>query len=168
MSFLETQSIRRHILTLLRQEGSTPPWDEKSTFRQLDLTLKRLKRDLPEQLQLTPENTQIRLYNGPADKYLLIHAMCMMCTVWLYREYMPLSPWMLKTPQGPLDEPLISEQPPDPDYWVNQAKDCFGACKDFANLLHSLHDVQTETPTMAFATYTVAWSGTSSYLVVQH
>ncbi|CAO2650530.1 Nn.00g018220.m01.CDS01 [Neocucurbitaria sp. VM-36] len=141
-----------------RQEGSTPPWDEKSTFRRLDVTLKRLKRDLPEQLQLTPENTQIRLYNGPADKYLLIHAMCMMCTVWLYREYMPLSPWTLKSPQGPLDDPLISETPPEPDYWVNQAKDCFGACKDFANLLHSLHDVQAETPTMAFATYTVAWS----------
>lgn len=150
-------------LTRFRQEGSTPPWDEKSTFRQLDDTLKRLKRDLPEQLQLTPENTQIRLYNGPADKYLLIHAMCMMCTVWLYREYMPLSPWQLKTPQGPLDDPLISEKPPNPDYWVNQAKDCFGACKDFANLLHSLHDVQAETPTMAFATYTLAWSGKSFY-----
>ncbi|KAJ4367446.1 hypothetical protein N0V83_007029 [Neocucurbitaria cava] len=144
-----------------RQEGSTPPWHEKSTFRRLDDTLKRLKRDLPEQLQLTAENTQIRLYRGPADKYLLIHAMCMMCTVWLYREYMPLSPWTLKIPSGPMDEPLISETPPDPNYWINQAKDCFGACKDFANLLHSLHDVQAETPTMAFATYTVAWSGMS-------
>lgn len=149
-----------------RQEGSTPPWNEKTTFKQLEHKLQLLKAGLPEQLQLTPENTQDRIYNG-SDKYVLIHAMYMMCTVWLYREYMAMMPWKLTFPQGPLDEPLITEKPPHPNYWIDQAKACFGACKDFADLLHSVHSSSSnnrlvETPTVAFATFTVAWSSKSA------
>ncbi|KAH7388839.1 hypothetical protein BKA66DRAFT_460930 [Pyrenochaeta sp. MPI-SDFR-AT-0127] len=144
-----------------RREGSTPPWDKSTTFYQLETKLQRLKAGLPEQLQLTPENTQDRIYNG-SEKYVLIHAMYMMCTVWLYREYMAMMPWKLTEPQGPLDEPLIAEKPPHPSYWSDQAKACFGACRDFAELLHAIHSSRSnnklvETPTVAFAAYTVAW-----------
>jgi hypothetical protein len=82
------------------------------------------------------------------------------CYVWLYREYLPSLPWKLRCPQGPLEEPLIDEDPPTPDYWIQQAKDMTGACRDFTDLLHSLesagvHSNVVETPMVAFACFSV-------------
>ncbi|KAI4646172.1 uncharacterized protein J4E79_010681 [Alternaria viburni] len=105
-----------------RQEGKNPPWCATTGFKKLEDKLKQLKRDLPDHLQLTSDNNDDRSYNSPG-KYVAIHAMYTLCFVWLYREYMPTSPWTLTYPRGPLDEPLIDEKPPDPDYWIKQAKD---------------------------------------------
>jgi hypothetical protein len=149
---------RRH-LTTCRQEGKTPPWHETTGFKKLEDKLKQLKRDLPDHLQLTDDNTVDRIYNTPG-KYVAIHAMYTLCFVWLYREYMPTSPWTLTYPRGPLDEPLIDEKPPDPDYWINQAKDCWKACVEFTNLLHKIetsrvHSNLVQTPTVAFSCFAV-------------
>ncbi|RAR11257.1 serine threonine kinase fungal-specific transcription factor [Stemphylium lycopersici] len=125
-----------------RQEGKTPPWHSSTTFKKLEDKLKQLKRDLPDHLQLTAENTEDRIYNNPG------------------KEYMPTSPWTLPRPQGPLDEPLIDEPPPDPEYWINQAKDCARACSDFTQLLHTIgtmrtHSDSVQTPMVAFACFAV-------------
>ncbi|KAF1943257.1 hypothetical protein EJ02DRAFT_374124 [Clathrospora elynae] len=150
-----------------RQEGKIPPWDQRTTFKKLEDKLKRLKANLPGHLQLTSENTGDRVFNG-SGKYVLIHAMYTMCFVWLYREYMATSPWTVTHPKGPIDEPLIEDEPPDPRYWVNQAKDCWRACSDFTNMLHTIesswngaessssHSNLVETPTVAFACFTVS------------
>ena len=161
---------RSNLLTHTRQEGTTPPWDETTTFNKLETKLKQLKDRLPEHLQLTPENTQDQIYHG-SDKYVLIHTVYTLCTVWLYREYMAMAPWGLSSPSGPLDEPLILKDPPERDYWIKQAKACFGACRDYADLLYAvqLHAVHpkldnklVETPIVAFAAYTVSWSSKSA------
>jgi len=73
---------------------------------------------------------------------------------------MPTSPWTLTYPRGPLDEPLIDEKPPDPDYWTRQAKDCWKACLDFTTLLHTIensrvHSNLVQTPTVAFSCFAV-------------
>ena len=73
---------------------------------------------------------------------------------------MPTSPWALPRPCGPLDDPLIDETPPEPDYWVNQARDCARACSDFTNLLHKIgfpkaHSNPVQTPMVAFACFAV-------------
>ncbi len=145
-----------------RQEGTTPPWDQRTTFNKLETKLKQLKSGLPDHLQLTPDNTQDRIYNG-SDTYVLIHTVYTMCTVWLYREYMAMAPWALPGPKGPLDEPLISENPPNPEYWIEQSRVCFGVCRDYVDLLHAVHSSSSnnklvETPTLAFAVFTVAWT----------
>jgi hypothetical protein len=80
---------------------------------------------------------------------------------------MPTSPWKLTHPQGPLDEPLIDEEPADPDYWINQAKDMASACRNFTDLLHSIesagvHNNVIETPMVAFACFSVGLCSTSS------
>ncbi|CAN9190334.1 unnamed protein product [Alternaria alternata] len=142
-----------------RQEGKTPPWRSTTGFKKLEDKLKQLKRDLPDHLQLTQDNTEDRIYNKPG-KYVSIHAMYTLCFVWLYREYMPTSPWTLAYPRGPLDEPLIDEKPPDPEYWIKQAKDCWKACLDFTHLLHTIetsrvHSNLIQTPTVAFSCFAV-------------
>ena len=142
-----------------RQEGKTPPWRSTTGFKRLEDKLKQLKRDLPDHLQLTQDNTEDRIYNKPG-KYVSIHAMYTLCFVWLYREYMPTSPWTLAYPRGPLDEPLIDEKPPDPEYWIKQAKDCWKACLDFTHLLHTIetsrvHSNLIQTPTVAFSCFAV-------------
>ncbi|KAI4606597.1 hypothetical protein J4E83_009969 [Alternaria metachromatica] len=146
-------------LLMLGQEGKNPPWCATTGFKKLEDKLKQLKRDLPDHLQLTSDNNDDRSYNSPG-KYVAIHAMYTLCFVWLYREYMPTSPWTLTYPRGPLDEPLIDEKPPDPDYWIKQAKDCWKACLDFTTLLHTIENSQVhsnlvQTPTVAFSCFAV-------------
>ncbi|KAI4638014.1 hypothetical protein J4E93_010482 [Alternaria ventricosa] len=144
---------------IIGQEGKNPPWCATTGFKKLEDKLKQLKRDLPDHLQLTSDNNDDRSYNSPG-KYVAIHAMYTLCFVWLYREYMPTSPWTLTYPRGPLDEPLIDEKPPDPDYWIKQAKDCWKACLDFTTLLHTIENSQVhsnlvQTPTVAFSCFAV-------------
>jgi hypothetical protein len=153
-------------LTSGRQEGKVPPFNSASGFWKLDHKLQQHKRDLPENLQLTPGNTTERTYHNPGP-YVTIHAIYTMLSFWLYREYMAMSPWALDKPRGPLDEPLIEETPPDPEYWINQAKDCWRACSEFAHLLHSIksariHNSLAETPMVVFACFNVAIGSKSS------
>ncbi|KAI8936508.1 hypothetical protein NX059_006913 [Plenodomus lindquistii] len=143
-----------------RQKGTPAPWTKESTFKKLEDQLKALKSELPNHLQLNPEIAEDRIYNG-SDKYVLIHALYTVCTVFLYREYMAMAPWSIECPQGPLDEPLITAEPDDPNYWVDQAKECWKTCKEFIDLLHSIQTRRTpnsliQMPTVAFAAFTVA------------
>lgn len=142
-----------------RQEGATPPWDENTKFKKLENKLRLFKQELPDQLQLTAENNQDRVYNG-SDNYLLIHALYTVCTVFLYREYMAMAPWAEKKPVGPLDEPLIRARPPTEDYWINQAQECWKVCKEFIDLLADMQSARRKSdlpqmPIVAFASFTV-------------
>jgi len=87
-----------------------------------------------------------------------------LCTIALYREYMAFAPFSVTTPEGPLDEPRVNKAIPYPDYWVRQARKCFGAAREFTDLLEACHraDALVDTPIAGFATYIVAWCGESS------
>jgi hypothetical protein len=78
---------------------------------------------------------------------------------------MAFKPWNLKKPEGPLDEPKITESPPEdqPNYWITQARRCFGAAKDFADLLKTCQsaDALVDSPIAGWATYIVTWCGES-------
>jgi hypothetical protein len=93
-----------------------------------------------------------------------MHAFLMLSTVALYREYIAFSPWRVTTPVGPLDDPKVTEPLPKdrPNYWVEQASDCFGAVKGFASILQAckVQSLVVESPIAGFATYLVAWCGT--------
>ncbi|KAF1837257.1 hypothetical protein BDW02DRAFT_519502 [Decorospora gaudefroyi] len=142
------------------KEGKVAPWNAATKFKEVEDSLERLKRELPEDLQLTPRNTDDRIYNG-SGLYVSIHAMYTTCFIWLYREYMPVAPWTLTHPKGPTEAPLIEEAPPNSEYWIQQARTCFGACSEFTNLIHALASSRSqnnlvETPMVAFACYSVA------------
>lgn len=93
----------------------------------------------------------------------MLHAVITLCTIALYREYMAFLPFKVESPQGPLDEPKFEQKPPDdkPDYWVDQARECFKAAKEFSDLVQECWrwDRLVETPVSAFTVYTVAFCG---------
>jgi hypothetical protein len=140
-----------------------PPWDERSGFFKLEAKNEMLKAALPRHLILTQHNTDTRIYSPPSKNYVTIHALHTLSTVALYREYLAFAPWHERRPVGPIDEPKISELPPQEDYWIQQARACFGACKAFADLLRSCRkaDALVESVVAGWATYIVAWCGES-------
>lgn len=139
------------------------PWHRECGFKQLEDDNQRLKSALPRRFVLTPRNTETHISYKTSRNYVLIHAIYTLCTVALYREYMPFLPWNVQRPQGPLDEPKITEKLPDGqgNYWSNQAQICFGVARDFAHLLRSCQPAHAlvETPIAGWATYIVAWCG---------
>jgi hypothetical protein len=76
---------------------------------------------------------------------------------------MAFAPWGVKKPEGPLDDPKIKEPIPkdQPDYWILQARRCFGAARDFADLLKACQSANAlvDSPIVGWATYIVAWCG---------
>jgi hypothetical protein len=149
---------------LSRSQGNLAPWNPATDFYHLEERLLHLKRSLPLDLQLTPRNTEVHIYTGTSRVYVLMHAFLMLSTVALYREYIAFSPWRVTTPVGPLDDPKVTEPLPKdrPNYWVEQASDCFGAVKGFASILQAckVQSLVVESPIAGFATYLVAWCGT--------
>jgi hypothetical protein len=93
----------------------------------------------------------------------MIHALHTLCTIALYTQYMPFAPWGKGKPEGPLDEPRITEPLPNdhPDYWIVQARKCFGAGKDFAELLRVCQSAGAlvESTIAGWATYIAGWCG---------
>ncbi|KAL6708497.1 hypothetical protein ACN47E_002760 [Coniothyrium glycines] len=145
-----------------RQEGKVPPWNDNNRFKRFDDRLQKLKRELPQNLQLTAENTEDRAYHKP-EKYVLIHAMYTLCVIFLYREYLPFAPWGAKGPEGPLEEPLITEKHPSrPNYWIDQARAFCKTCRDFADLLEAMQAAEPESliasPIVGFAAFGVCIS----------
>jgi hypothetical protein len=146
-----------------RRQEELDPWDKKSTFFELAMKNKTLKEALPKQLALTTRNTDTHIYSKPSKCYVTIHALLTLSTIALYREYLAFAPWLEKGPVGPIDEPKVQGKPPYKDYWVDQARNCFGACKDFADLLQACRkaDKFVESPITGWTTYIVAWCGES-------
>lgn len=147
-----------------RRKEIHPPWHPESEFKPLESRLNELQRQLPRDFQLTPLNTRNHYYSNTPRHYVSIHSLHMLSTVALYREYMAFTPWELEEPAGPLDEPRIEEEPPEPDYWRKQAEKCFGSAREFAELLKACprqtkeqHEIVVETPMICFSIYQIAW-----------
>jgi hypothetical protein len=110
-------------------------------------------------MMLGSHNTRNKLSCKISRNYIVMHAILSLNTIALYREYMAFLPWDIARPDGPLDKPKIEETPPDKEYWVNQARKCFGAAKDFADLLRAAKSANAlvDSPIVGWATYIVAW-----------
>lgn len=156
----------QHILIQYRLEGKTPPWDPTTTVYHLIKKHEAFQSALPKHMTLNPDNTAACIINKKLRNYISIHAIFSLCTIALYREYLALLPWGQEKPTGPLDEPTIDESPPDgqKDYWVTCARKCFGAARDFADLLRTCEScgAMSESPIVVWTTYIVAWCGKSA------
>lgn len=122
-----------------------------------------LRAGLPQPLTLTTQHTYDHIYSKTSRDYVMIHALHTLCTIALYREYIAFAPWGKAKPEGPLDEPRITQPLPDdmPDYWIDQARKCFGAGKDFAELLIACDaaNALVDSTIAGWATYIVGWCG---------
>ncbi|KAF2996636.1 hypothetical protein E8E13_002867 [Curvularia kusanoi] len=141
------------------------PWNSNTEYYHLDKRLETIRESLPEELQLNPINTENHIYGPPSAAsrtYFLIHAVLMLCKTYLAPEYLPTFGFRLTKPQGPQDEPLVTEKLPadQPDYWVEKAKDCFEYVRDFVNVLQSFkeRDLVVESPFMGHAIWRAAWA----------
>jgi hypothetical protein len=121
----------------------------------------KLHDALPNHLTLAPHNTRNKLSYKTSRNYIVMHAILSLNTIALYREYMAFLPWTISRPDGPLDEPKIDDEPPDKEYWVNQARKCFGAARDLADLLRAAKSANAlvDSPIVGWATYIIAWCG---------
>ncbi|KAF2022720.1 hypothetical protein EK21DRAFT_119458 [Setomelanomma holmii] len=138
------------------------PYENGSSFKELEDDGQRLKNALPRHLTLTPRNTSHHMTYKIGRTYLLIHAVHTLCTIALYREYLPFLPFSVKRPLGPLDEPRIDEKKfplPHPDLWVQQARHCFCVARDFADLFKACRAANSlaERPFAGFTYYIVSW-----------
>ncbi|KAH7414043.1 fungal-specific transcription factor domain-containing protein [Phaeosphaeria sp. MPI-PUGE-AT-0046c] len=144
-----------------RRQEVHPPWNPETKFFELQKRHEELLSALPKHITLTADNTAACIINKMSRNYISIHAVFSLCTIALYREYLALLPWDLKEPEGPLDEPRIVDPLPleQPDYWIVQARKCFGAAREFADLLRTCksRDALVESPIVVWTTYIVAW-----------
>lgn len=134
-----------------------------SKFWKLESQHDELKAALPTQTSLTAKNTKKHAYirSKRSCAYVSVHAIYCLCTIALYREYMAFAPWAVSCPVGPLDEPRLKGSPPNAEYWIRQAQKCFGAAKDYVELLKACQKGSnlTESPIVGFATFLAAWCG---------
>jgi hypothetical protein len=146
------------------------PWDSESKFYKFETDNQKLRGALPKHLTLTAPNTLTHIYSKPSKNYVTIHSLHTLSTIALYREYLAFAPWVEKRPSGPIDEPSLKGEPKDKDYWIKQARSCFGACKDFADLLQACRktDAFVESPIAGWATYIVAWCGKPATIHLFH
>ncbi|KAF1911707.1 fungal-specific transcription factor domain-containing protein [Ampelomyces quisqualis] len=145
-----------------RAKGEKNPWEKKgSTFHDLELKLEALQAALPKHLRYTQRNTTARIYSKTSRIYVEIHAAYRLSAIALYREYMAFAPLGQPGPTGPLDKPLLTPRHPkdDPEYWIRQARTCFGAAREFADLLKAckVANCLVDSAIVGFATYIVAW-----------
>ncbi|UPX11048.1 uncharacterized protein EKO05_0001673 [Ascochyta rabiei] len=140
------------------------PWNPDTTYYKLDKRLREIKDDLPDELRLTPLNTENHIYGAPSGTsrtYFLIHAILTLSTTYLAPEYLATFPFRLPKPQGPLDEPLVTEPLPSgqPNYWVEKAAECFEYVRDFVSILQSFKERNhvVESPIVGHAIYKAAW-----------
>ncbi|KAJ8113919.1 hypothetical protein OPT61_g4072 [Boeremia exigua] len=141
------------------------PWNPDSTYYKLDKRLREIREDLPEELRLTSINTENHVYgvaSATSRTYFLVHAILMLSTTYLAPEYLPTFGFRLTKPQGPMDEPLVTEALPadQPDYWVDKAKECFEHVSDFVSVLQSFKDrgLVVESPFVGHAVWRAAWA----------
>lgn len=142
------------------------PWNPATTYYKLDKRLREIKEDLPDELRLTSLNTENHIYGAPSGTsrtYFLIHAILTLSTTYLAPEYIAAFPFRLAKPQGPMDEPLVTEPLPSdqPNYWIEKISECFEYVRDFVNMVQSFKDrgLVVEAPFVGHAIYKAAWAG---------
>lgn len=141
------------------------PWNPKTRYYDLNKRLQEIKRALPDELQLSPFNTENHVYAPPSATsriYFMLHAVLMLTTSYLAPEYLPTFGFKQTGPTGPLDDPKVTENVPDdqPDYWVAKAAECFEYVRDFVGILRSFkeRDLVVESPFMGHAFWRAAWA----------
>ncbi|KAF2279501.1 uncharacterized protein EI97DRAFT_178452 [Westerdykella ornata] len=147
-----------------KSEGTRPPWHPDSTLTKFNKHLDALRRKLPDQLRLTPNNHDAYLVTQESAPYILIHMLHLICKMMPLREYIPANAINCERtgPIGPLDPPVFPiEQFGHEDYWKKSASDLFKACHDLTDLLYRSEKWNRlpETPLMMFAAYSLAQCG---------
>ncbi|MCJ1311291.1 hypothetical protein MMC25_004962 [Agyrium rufum] len=144
-----------------RKNEKYPPWDDRSTFSQLESELIKFRDTVPRSYRLSQSNTLAHLTQRTSSAYTLLHTLSLLCQIVLHRELMPFVPIRCRGPEGPLDEPTFHENDMPPNFWTNSARLVFQAARDIMDLVHACKSrgLLVETPILGFGLYSVAFIG---------
>ncbi|KAJ8603650.1 hypothetical protein MRB53_042085 [Persea americana] len=150
-----------------RRKEKYPPWDQRSTWHNLERACHDFHVALPRQHTLSSLNIQAHIDQKTSGPYILIHVVWLLCQIILHREYIPFIPIACPKPEGPLDPPVFSQKDHNipPGYWDHSARKVFQSAREIINLIQVCQECGHEliqTPIMAFAVYTVAFVGVYS------
>lgn len=155
-----------HNLADQYREERKPPWDEKSEVWKLQRHLDIFQESLPPRFKLNASNTDSHLGGNALTVYTAIHSLYSLCIIVLHREYIPFIPLNLERPSGPIDAPLVPNDPQMPiGWWDQSASRIFKSARDIADLVRaaSYRERLVQSPPIALAIFTSAFCGIYSY-----
>jgi len=150
-----------------------PPWDPQSQWYQLHKRLENFRDRLPRDLAFSQANISAHLspaFSGSPTPYVLLHAVLLLSSIILHRDYVPFVPLKCSKPQGPLDTPTYSADEYDvpPQWWERSANELLKSARDLINLLQTCREWGgrlVTTPLVSFGLYAAALVGTLNHFV---
>ncbi|KAK1498121.1 fungal specific transcription factor, partial [Colletotrichum abscissum] len=119
-----------------RHTESLPPWDQESTFYQLNKKVDAFYAHLPEEFTWSSSN----FWKHDSSMYISLHMLGALCKIMLHREYLPFIAIKCSEPVGPLDEPVFDRETVPDHFWERSAEQVFKAGRDIIDLISTCRD----------------------------
>ncbi|KAI0014297.1 hypothetical protein F4779DRAFT_559116 [Xylariaceae sp. FL0662B] len=140
-----------------------PPWDERTTFYQLNKKFEAFDSRLPSAFTFSRSNYLKHENHQASSVYVLLHMLRCICLIMLHREYIPFVPIRCKQPEGPLDSPTFprDEYEPPERFWLASAEQVFKAAREILDLIEICQrkDRLPQSTIVLFAIWTAGFVG---------
>ncbi|KAI5868591.1 fungal-specific transcription factor domain-containing protein [Durotheca rogersii] len=137
------------------------PWDERTTFFQLNKKLAAFDAELPGTFTFSRSNYFKHENHQASSVYVLLHMLRSVCLIMLHREYIPFVPIRCKQPEGPLDSPTFPKDEPPEGFWIASAEQVFKAAREIVDLIDICQrkDKLPQSTIVLFAIWTAGFVG---------
>lgn len=126
-------------------------------------SLSRFQEALPRLLRFSKTNIDAHIAQRTTDAYLLVQILFSLSVIVLHRELLPFVPIRCTSPSGPIDLSHLPQEPPVPQgFFIESARQLFGASRDILELVQAIHSRCSlpETPVSGFSLYIMAFTAT--------
>ncbi|OHE93891.1 fungal specific transcription factor [Colletotrichum orchidophilum] len=138
-----------------RRTESLPPWDQESTFFQLNKKLDAFYAHLPEEFTWSSSN----FWKHDNSTYVSLHMLGALCKIMLHREYIPFIAIKCSKPIGPMDEPGFDPGSVPDHFWERSAEQVFKAGREIIDLISTCRDKLPHSSLVIFAIWQAAFIG---------
>ncbi|KAK1470633.1 fungal specific transcription factor [Colletotrichum tamarilloi] len=138
-----------------RHTESLPPWDQESTFYQLNKKVDAFYAHLPEEFTWSSSN----FWKHDNSMYVSLHMLGALCKIMLHREYIPFIAIKCSEPVGPLDEPVFDRENVPDHFWERSAEQVFKAGRHIIDLISTCRDKLPHSSLVIFAIWQAAFVG---------
>ncbi|CAJ2503304.1 Uu.00g106980.m01.CDS01 [Anthostomella pinea] len=140
-------------------DAQSSPWNEGSFWSRMKKALDRWYSSMSDKLHYSPSgnNLQAHIAHGQGQQFVFVNLIFHLNQLFLHREYIPFLPHRCASPVGPIDPPLLVDQPPD-GWWVANSNILFQSATCIVDLLRaaSKRGVELRTVFVAFCMYSAA------------
>ncbi|KAK1517398.1 fungal specific transcription factor [Colletotrichum abscissum] len=138
-----------------RHTESLPPWDQESTFYQLNKKVDAFYAHLPEEFTWSSSN----FWKHDNSMYVSLHMLGALCKIMLHREYIPFIAIKCSEPVGPLAEPVFGPEAVPDHFWERSAEQVFKAGREIIDLISTCRDKLPHSSLVIFAIWQAAFVG---------